>query len=164
MRVFYQLPEGSTEEKLQYLEQVFNGLATRLPQVITAKIPPTPISQFVETPASDGAVLRYVFPVAGTLLHAFVKIDDRKECQKIMFTAELAYGLDRQSKAFEVRTDELAMPLGLPIEAGTRLTVRCDQPVQGIWIGLLYQCREDKAEVFRQAIEQAEYIRERIHS
>lgn len=158
------MPEGSMDEKFQYVEDVLNGVLTHVPRVITAQIPPFPLSIFVEEPSADGSVFRYIFPVEGELLHAAVHIDDMAGQKQVIFKAHINSGLSEASESFVMDRPDNSVTFKLPITKGSRLHVTCDQPVKGIWVGMLFRVAVHHAEVLKMALEQAAYAHARIHS
>ena len=158
------MPEGSLEEKFQYVEDVLNGIVVKVPRVITAQLPPFPLSIFTEAPADDGSIFRYIFPVEGELLQASVHIDDMAGQKQVIFKAHIHSGLSEASESFVMDRPDNSVMFKLPITKGSRLHVTCDQPVKGIWVGMLFRVAPHHAEVLNMALEQTAYAHARIHS
>lgn len=162
---FYKMPEGqSVELKLQYLEDVINGLAVKVPRTITTQIPPIPLSHFSETVSAEQPFFRYIFPVAGEIVQAAVHIENRREHKKCVFTARLMCENSEQSEFFVLERDSRIVDLKLPIKAGSRLIVSCEQSVENVWVGLLFRVSVNKNETLQFALSQMEEANARIHN
>ena len=155
---------GTADERFSQVEKILTRIIGQIPQVITCQIPPVPLSFYAAEVPEDGVVLRYIFPVGGILKRAAILIDDMGEHKNISFQATARNDKHMAAQNFSTAKRSNLLKLELPLEAGMAVTVKCEQPVKGIWIGLLFQVRADHAETMQMALAQTDDVHARIHS
>lgn len=133
--------KGKTvEEKFKSINTTLKHFSRRLQKFIIGVIPSAPVFDFVMAPASDGVVMRRIFPAEGRITKGVVFVAEGK---KISLVATMENVGSSASKGFQLRKGiPLAMDLDIKVNIGDRLTFSVSpesEDVRGIWIGFLYE-------------------------
>lgn len=97
-------------------------------------------SFYTEVPVC-GSAGRYIFPAAGVVQGASAFIEESEEFP-IRIVAE-AHQMDGTTSIFNFTIGKRggSTQLNLPVDAGTRLYLRSEGAVRGVFVGLLWQLR-----------------------
>ena len=134
--------KGDTVEKqLASVNRVLNSFSRRLTKTVVGVIPPSLASQYIEVPAEDGILLRWIFP-PGTLTYGFMAVEEFNVKTAVKFEAELVGGESTAQKVgFETRSHITTVKPNIRVETGARLIFRVLDPtaIRKIWSGFLFQ-------------------------
>lgn len=134
--------KGKTvEEKFNSINATLKHFSRRLMSVVVGVVPSSPVYNFVFVPASDGVILRTIFPVAGKIVKSAIFVANKETKGPTRFVATIDGEDESTSRTFEVKAKPLIFDLDTPIGAGDRLTLRVEDPesVRGIWYAFLYE-------------------------
>ena len=108
-------------------------------KTITGILFPYPISGYGQ-PSEDEVVFRAIFPCDGTIVSAIVEVEGALTDQDNppTITAQLTIEKDVYDRQFEIRKKVSDIELGLPIMKGSKLLIRADMRLEGVWTGLLF--------------------------
>ena len=134
--------KGKTvDEKFKSINATLKHFSRRLMSVVVGVVPSSPVYNFVFIPASDGIILRTIFPVAGKIVKSAIFVGNKETKGPAVFVATIDNESGSVNRRFEVKAKPLIFDLDTPIAAGDRLTLRVEEPesVSGIWYAFLYE-------------------------
>jgi len=134
--------KGDTNEaKFKSINVTLKHFARRLQKTVVGLVPSAPVFEFIFVPASDGVILRRVFPVGGKITKSCVFVANREGKDPAIFDVLIESGGKSTTESFEVRNEPLLFDLDAPVKGGDRWTLSVREPgkVRGIWVGFLYE-------------------------
>ncbi len=134
--------KGDTSEaKFKSINMTLKHFSRRLGRTVIGLVPSAPVFEFVFIPASDGVVLRRIFPVGGKITKSCVYVANRDGKAPVIFDVLIESKGRTSTESFEVKNDPLLFNLDASVLGGDRWTLSVREPgrVKGIWVGFLYE-------------------------
>lgn len=130
----------TTEEQMKSVDTILKRFSKRLHKTVTGVISPYPISSFVQEPG-EGPVLRYMFPISGTVLIGSIFIEDMPKSGVDIYA--VIYVKDEiKSETFFSKKQSIFIRPNIDIAAGSRLVLsikpKADEQVFGVWTSFLW--------------------------
>jgi hypothetical protein len=136
------------EEKFDSIERVLWRISRRSNKVATGIVTPFPVSSYVEDP-TDGVVFRYMFPLEGEIIKAYIVIDKFPK-KGVNLIAELRNRGTGVSKQETMLRTPFVSGYDMHVVAGSCLTISVEpvekeETVGGIWLGIAWAPKVNEA-------------------
>lgn len=134
--------KGDTVEKqIKHIDVILDRFSRRLHKNTIGIIPPHPISNCVSLLPTDGVVLRYMFPIDGSIILGALHIDNMPKSGVDVYTVAHV-GDSPKSETFFTKKQLTIVKPDISVSAGTRLVVsvrvKDGEQVSGVWVSLLW--------------------------
>lgn len=128
------------KEQMDRIDKTLQHFSRRLSHKVIGLVPSAPIFEFIYAPSSDGAVLRRVIPIAGTITKAALFVQKKETKGPSLFRLEVRRGERYWAEAFEVKKVPFVASPNIEVEAGDLVTLMVEEPeaIKGIWAAFLY--------------------------
>ena len=136
-------------DKLEKLEMITERLMRRARKKNSAIITPYPISAAVFGEKVEGAILRYMFPCAGTITKGFVRLGAKPK-KDVMIKVRLFNDTGEASKGFALEKKSVGLQPNLVVKTGDCLEISLDageEAVSECWVAFLWKHTMADAEV-----------------
>ena len=157
--------KGKTaDEKFKSINTTLKHFSRRLGKTVVGLVPSSPVFEFIFVPASDGVILRRIFPVPGRITKSCIFVANREGKGPTVFNVLIESGDRATVDSFEVGKKPLLFNLDASVRGGDRwtLSVREPEKIRGIWVGFLYEVDYRSLGSEKFAIEQFEGLLEEV--
>lgn len=141
----------NTEAKFASIERALQRLSRKSVKKVGIEIPPSPVSEFKESPNDDGTIMRYMFGVQGRIIRSLIWVENFPENKKrVPIMLDIETSEHNASQSFEITPKLNNFVIEMDVEAGSRFTLRLADPldaISGIWISFLYQIRPNSGQL-----------------
>jgi hypothetical protein len=108
---------------LDHAGMVLTRLALRSRKTIVGMVPAVPLYAFCKKPPEDGVLIRYLFPVAGTITKVLLAAPEVTKEKPVEFLVNLSGPLITQTLTHTLKRAEMSVDMNFKVEEGDRLSV-----------------------------------------